>query len=78
MFGGNTAGAGVEARIPACEKSAERSRSLAVATRPARGVFFWMPAVRMGVRKEGCGVGRPWEVRACVSWARVGGEAILC
>lgn len=33
--------------------------------------------MRMGWRKEGCGVGRPWEVREVVSCWRVGGEAIL-
>jgi hypothetical protein len=31
----------------------------------------------MGCKKEGCGVGRPCEVREVVSCWRVGGEAIL-
>jgi len=57
--------------------SAERSRILAVAVMPWRGVDFWRPVVRMGCRKEGCGGGRPRVVREWVSCWRVGGWAIL-
>lgn len=78
MFGGNTGGAGLDARMRGEEKSAQRKRSLAVAMRPGRGVFFWRPLARIGDRKEAWGVGRPREVRDAVSWARVGGLAILC
>lgn len=57
--------------------SAERRRILAVAWMPCRGVDFWRPVRRIGERKVGDGGGRPRVVREWVSWARVGGWAIL-
>jgi len=68
MFGGNV---GVDAcRVLGREISAARSRILAVAVRAARGAVRCVEpgGVRMGVRKEAWGVGRPREVRDWVSW----------
>jgi hypothetical protein len=67
-----------EWRIEGREMSAARRRVLAVAMRELRDRWVVEPGgVRMGVRKEGCGVGRPWDVRACVSCWRVGAVAIF-
>lgn len=67
------------ARIRGCEISAERRRRRAVAERELRGgwrvgfefEFEFEELVRIGVRKEGEGVGRPESVRAVESWAGV-------
>ena len=60
-------------------KSALRRRSLAVAIRAGRGGRRCDgPGVRMGTRKDGCGGGRPRDVRAWESWGMEGGVVIFC
>lgn len=57
-----------------CVRSAFRRRSLAVAASAGMGgaVRCEVPGLRIGVRKSGCGAGRPWVVRAWVSWGMEG------
>lgn len=55
-------------------REAFRSRSLAVAVRAASGGRRCeaLPGVRIGFRKEECGIGSPRVVRAAVSWGMEG------
>ena len=60
-------------RILGAVRSAERSRCFAVAARALReGRLRLGGGMRMGARKEGCGVGRLRAVMAVVSWGIVG------
>jgi hypothetical protein len=77
MLGGKTPLVGD--RILGAVMSAEVRRKRAVAEREESGGWRWELAelVRIGVRKEGEGVGRPACVREVESWAGVIGDAIL-
>lgn len=58
----------VEWRIFGVVRSAVRRRCFVVATKAGRGGRRWeLGGVRIEAINEGEGVGRPWEVRACVS-----------
>lgn len=71
MVGGREGVAGGRKLACECEMSAERRRCLAVAARAGRG-GRGCRAERMGCRNVGESVGRPREMRAAVSWGRVG------
>jgi len=62
-----------EERMFGAVKSEVKRRCFAVAVRAGRGGRRCeLLGERMGVRKRGCGQGRPWVVRAVVRRGRVG------